>query len=888
MTHSKMKQLPAALISALGKGAAVTLLASPFALAQQTPPAQPAKIEKIEVTGSNIKRVDTETISPVQIITREEIQATGKNTIAEVLRDLPINSGNAFNEQFTNSFSPGASGVSLRGLGQKNTLTLVNGRRQASYGFAQNLQDTYVDLNSIPTSAVERIEILRAGASHIYGSDAIAGVVNVILRKDYTGIEISGTAGTSTEGGANEYRTNLSAGFGDLAKDRFNALVSVDYFKRDQLLASERDYTRELDFRQYAAGDLIRSTLATYFPFGASAAAPNPNRVAFPGCTGEVLTPQQINVFSTLRGTTCVYNQAPYRTLFPRSERLGAISRGTFDVSGTLQLFAEAGYSKNKTFQTFTPGFINTANVAFNAQTGGVSTILGILPANSPYAYRFNGAPVASQFVYTFTELGGRNAEIESDSTRFLVGAKGSLGKWDWEAAGTVARNEVTQTNLNGVNRFAVERILAGTLNYNFFNRNDPANAAAVNELRLKPFDRKAKSDLQAFDAKVSTELGQFGAGPVGLAFGVETRKEKIKDTPSQTLLGGFVLGQGATATDGERRNTAVFGEVNVQPVKGVEIQTAVRHERYSDFGNTTVPGVGLKWTITPNFALRGNYSRGFRAPSLPENSRSNATFFVTVFDPVQGVNVNTAGIFQSNAGLGPEKSKNYNIGAVWDPTKDTSVLLDFYGIEQRDIVASNSFNFIVANPGLFPGQVVRDPISGNLVSVTSKFINLALTETSGFDFEARHRMSLGEMGKLTFAANYSYIISFKQTAAAGLDPTEGVDSNTNGSIPRYRGVLSATWERGDWLVRLANRHQEGYEQAFTTPLPQQTKIGSRDYQDLFIRYNGIKNLSLTASVTNLLDTQPPYDGSAGLRYDNTQYDLRGRYINIGASYKFK
>jgi iron complex outermembrane recepter protein len=178
--------------------------------------------------------------------------------------------------------------------------------------------------------------------------------------------------------------------------------------------------------------------------------------------------------------------------------------------------------------------------------------------------------------------------------------------------------------------------------------------------------------------------------------------------------------------------------------------------------------------------------------------------------------------------------------------------------------------------------------LSGNLVSVTSKFINLALTETSGFDFEARHRVSLGEMGKLTFAANYSYIMSFKQTAAAGQDPTEGVDSNTNGSLPRYRGVLSATWERGDWLVRLANRHIEGFDQAFVTALPQQTTVGSRDYQDLFIRFNGIKNLTLTASVTNLLDTKPPYDGSSGLRYDNTQYDLRGRYFNIGASYKFK
>jgi iron complex outermembrane receptor protein len=153
-----------------------------FAYAQQTP-AQPAqKQERIEVTGSNIKRVDTETVAPVQVITREEIEKSGKTTIADVLRDLPANQGNSYNETFTNSFSPGASGISLRGLGLKATLTLVNGRRMASYGFAQNLQDTYVDLNSIPTSAVERVEILKDGASAIYGADAVAGVVNIISR----------------------------------------------------------------------------------------------------------------------------------------------------------------------------------------------------------------------------------------------------------------------------------------------------------------------------------------------------------------------------------------------------------------------------------------------------------------------------------------------------------------------------------------------------------------------------------------------------------------------------------------------------------------------------------------------------------------------------------
>ena len=153
--------------------------------------AQTATTEKTVITGSNIKRIDAETVAPVDIITREQIERTGLPTIAEVLRNVPANTGGSFNEQFSNSFAPGASGISLRGLGQKTTLVLINGRRTGGYGFAQNIQDTFVDLNSIPSSAVERVEVLKDGASAIYGSDAIAGVVNIILRRDFRGAEVA-------------------------------------------------------------------------------------------------------------------------------------------------------------------------------------------------------------------------------------------------------------------------------------------------------------------------------------------------------------------------------------------------------------------------------------------------------------------------------------------------------------------------------------------------------------------------------------------------------------------------------------------------------------------------------------------------------------------------
>ncbi len=212
------------------------------AYAQQTP-AQQQQLERITITGSNIRRTDQETVAPVEIITREQIERTGRPTVADVLKTIPANIGGSFGESFSNSFAPGAAGISLRGLGQKSTLVLLNGRRVTGYGFAQNIQETFVDLNAIPAAAVDRIEILKDGASAIYGSDAIAGVVNIILRRDFKGIEVSGDVGFFE--GAQDYRANVIAGFGDLGSDRFNVFGMLDYYKRDEILLLRHQIRRD-------------------------------------------------------------------------------------------------------------------------------------------------------------------------------------------------------------------------------------------------------------------------------------------------------------------------------------------------------------------------------------------------------------------------------------------------------------------------------------------------------------------------------------------------------------------------------------------------------------------------------------------------------------------
>jgi iron complex outermembrane receptor protein len=865
MTIFKRKSIPQAV--ALITGFGISGLAA-VAIAQQTPP---QKVEKIEVTGSNIKRVDSETSAPIQVITREDIERSAKSTVADLLRDLPSNSGNSFNDTFTNSFSPGATGISLRGLGQKATLVLINGRRMANYGFAQNLQDTYVDLNSIPNSAVERIEILKDGASAVYGSDAIGGVVNIILRKDFKGGEVTLTGGSSTEGGLDETKASVAFGFGDLSKNRFNVFGAFDYYHRDLLLYTERKFTRDQNYRNQVGGNFAWSSGAgTWRRTGPT------RREPLSVCPGpSVVTPGSMFNSAPFAGSACAYNTAPYLTLFPESERAGFLGRANFDFSSTLSGFAEVMVSKNETNQKFTPAFV--PSVAFNPVTGSVDTVSNNLPATHPN----NPFGATTRLDYTFFDVGGRDAKIESESYRFLGGLKGVIGKWDWEVGVGTAKNEVDQDNPNRVNRYTFATV-RNDGSYNFL----APQAAITDQLRIAP-KRKATSDLDFFDAKVSTELWQMSAGPVGFAAGIEHRRESIKDDPDQLLLTGAVLGQGSTATNGDRKNTAGFFEFSIPVTKTLEVSIAGRQDKYSDFGSAFSPKGGFKWTPSKEILLRASASRGFRAPTLPEISPSNATFFTAIVDPDNGLVYNVAGLFQGNPGLKAERSNNYTVGMVLEPFQDFSMSVDMYKIKQKNVVNANSFQYIVDNPDLFPGQINRDPTTGLVTYITEQYRNLSFVDTSGFDVEAKKVFRTANNGRFTLGLNYAYIRNWKTQVAADAPIEDYVDQNGFSDFPRYRGNTSLTWEKSNWTVTTTLNYVHSYENVFRNAA-QQERVGAHQTYDMYVAWTGIKNLKIAGSVRNITDKDPPFDPSYSLGTSFVLYDLRGRYISLGATYSFK
>jgi iron complex outermembrane recepter protein len=904
---------------------AATFVAAGVAYAQT-----PQKVEKVEVTGSNIKRTDVETVAPVDVITREQIERSGQPTIAEVLRNVPANSGASYSESFSNSFAPGASGIALRGLGQKATLVLINGRRTAGYGFAQNLQDTFVDLNSIPSAAVERIEILKDGASAIYGSDAIAGVVNVILRKDYKGLEFS--AGGGVAAGKNDYRFTATGGFGDLAKDKYSVLAVLDYYKREEVLLSDTDFGESRDWRGRAGGGQnFRSLtgLGTWQQF-TNAGAAQQNFRAVSNCAqvgGTVMTGpeavaaglinlstnQSAATIATLTAraaatnTFCTYDANKFISALPGTERIGFLGRGTVEISPTLQGYAEVGASQVKSNQTFTPPFYAT--------TGLTQTSVGL----RPFSYTINFAPgvagnpfsTLARYAGALNDMGSRNSEITSDTFRILAGLKYSFGAWDGDSAIGYSKNKVRS---DVTNRLRIDGVSAAfgitaaaqppvpTSNSATYNLNNSSlNSAAVRDSIRANFSRNSESELFLADTRLTTEFGQLPGGPVGLALGAEYRNEKLNDTPAAIAQQGLILGQGITKTNGDRNSIAVFAEAGLPITKSLEAQLAVRSDRYSDYGSSTVPKVGLKWKVSPEFLLRANWGQGFRAPTLPEISPSVATFFVQVNDPVTGQNgVQISGIFAGNPNLKAETSKSATIGAVFEPTRDFNVGVTWYDLEWKDQVGSYGFQQLVNGNGVINGitrgVVTRDPTTNNIITVSTNYTNLNKVNTSGVDFDAVYRMTT-PYGKIGFGLAGSYIEKFK------IEGTEYAGNNGNNSLPRYRGSISLNWDQGPYSATLRANYIHSYYQQLlgatffrTDNDPRfQTgsygeKIGSRTTLDLYGSYEFNNKLKVSASVINLTNQQPPYDpgASSTFLYDFTQFDVRGRAYRANLTYKFR
>jgi iron complex outermembrane receptor protein len=870
---------------------------APSAAFAQQPSGQ--EVKRIEITGSRIKRIDTETAAPVQVITRDQIEKSGATSITEVLKSLPANNAGAFDENAVASFTPGAGGVSLRGLGAQATLVLINGRRVAPFGFASGGQTSFVDVNSIPLDAVERIDVLLDGASAIYGSDAMAGVVNVILRKDFNGMQARGSFGQSSYGDATFKRGAVIFGKGSLATDKYNFFANLEHIDQDPVKASARPMTATSDFRQLTGVDRRSSyaypgnlyTVGGVDGGGAAFIAP------LAGCTTFA------NNNPALAGR-CIYDLVQHTDVVAKSSRDSLLLSGTLELGGGTQLFSDLSLMRTR-FEQESPSYSSSTyyDTNIDVPTRAITLPVGHPqnPGATPVALRYRLADVP------------QTANVVSDTQRFTLGARGTVLGWDAESALLVSRSDTKydQTGFIVDNVYTTEVLDPSngfTARPTFIFGNPSANDPALMARLYPTLQNSGKTSTDSIDVRANRDLMQLPGGPLAVSVGLETRRESFKSIPDALISANALSVLGGSSSDGSRTVTAVYAELSAPVVKGVEGQLALRTDHYSDFGSATTPKVGLKWKALPNLVLRSTYSEGFRAPALTELVQSPTKGFYSGLvdpklcpDPTDATNPNcdisVEAISGSNPNLKPEKSKSMTVGLVFEPTTDVSIAIDAYRIKRTNEITVIDPNYLLANEGTYPGLVERDPVTNEITRLNLLYSNLGSTEVWGYDVDVKGRIPLAEMGTLSLEGSYNSAPSYRVQPVAGAPTEQWAGTYTQ---PKERFTLGANWEKGPWSTKLVVNYTGGYLRAFTSSdlscaytggaFESLCSVKSWTTADVFVSYKGIKNLELGLSVRNIENKQAPIDQRRETRFTlfNSMYHNQvGRFITLNAKYTF-
>jgi iron complex outermembrane recepter protein len=908
------------------------------ALAQQ-------QLERVEITGSSIRRIDAETALPVTVVTKEEIARSGVTSTEQLLASISAASsqGGIGNSMGAGNSTYGQSSVSLRGLGEDRTLVLVNGRRLAVFAAGNGAS---VNVNAIPLAAIERIEVLKDGASGVYGSDAIAGVVNFILTKGFQGIELGATVGRPTrEGGGKSQRATLVAGFGD--GTRFNATFSATMEKEDALFAKDRDFARTGNVAPFIVASATGQgniqgayTPGTGVP-GPETGVPGPGfgSSSYGNPMGVGNNCAAINMFllgNNARGApVCQFDSNAFVGLIPDRKLTSLSANLSFKVTPALELFGDALYSKSVVNQTFQPSPLRRdflqSDLRFAAE--GADPVLLIRPTNPNYAtavayltamHAANptggfGALIGQNLAVTARvfDFGPRSTEDTSEQSRFVGGFKGSLGKHDYEVALATNENKIEGKTVSGYfSQFEfAQAVNAPGSDYNPWSlqQSQAFKDASAGAAYVGPTLR-AKSTSRDLDVKFSGEIVEIPAGALLYAAGVQLRKEEIDVNPSQALLSGDIAGLGGATLPfkKDRKVTSAFGELVIPVLKSLEGNVAGRHDKYDDVGNSTNYKASLRWQPTKELVFRGSLGTGFRAPTLVDlhspstlgtSEQFDDPFFNDAAHTDIQVNSNTGG----NTALKPEKSKQQGLGIVVSPNKDFSFSADYFRVKVTDMIALESAQAVVsrnlAGDPAYAGLVVRDA-GGEIQEITQLLRNVGSAKVEGLDIGASLRIPLAASRiDLSFAG--TYMIKFDATTPSGelsqkvatiVEPdgeTPVLSSNNatnDGVVLRWKHYLAATWTTGPFAFTYAQNYYTGYRTA--NDLNGNThNVPNQALYDANIAYMGIKGLKLALGVKNLFDKNPPMfipvSNQFQAGYDITQYDPRGRFVYVSANYKF-
>lgn len=833
-------------------------------------------MEQFAVTGSRIKRIDTETPQPVVRLSAIEFQETGFSTVGDALRAMPSIAGQSLvSTDAGTSFTPGISSINLRGLGNNNTLVLVNGRRAAPYASAGfNGFQTIFDFNSLPTAAIESIEVLKDGASAIYGSDAVAGVVNVTLKKNYTGMSTELSFGNTTHTDSNERSAFLIAG---AQAGKLSLVTTFDVMQRASVYGRDLTYTNESNGEAFGGVDQRSTSTPIAGVRGLN------DRVTFPGGRATFNTPQTNPTLAAAVPGTPLYNFQQDAGFFPDLRSLGVYLRANYEFTNALSGFLEVSFRRSEIKIDAAPTPYSSTQEIGDSPSG-----TGLFPASNPYN------PFGQDIVdlrWRMSELGTRVVDTTSDSPRVVGGLQGKLpfGDWTWEGALLYSKNTIEELARNSTSDRLVQNafngvVVNGVKKYaNPFGPNDPD---IINYLRITNPNHD-EFEVRSADISATGSIFNLPGGAVGLAVGAERRTERLANTGTELNRDSQIVGGGAGSdTTGNRKLYSYYAELSVPIAKkkpgieNLELQLAARHEDYSDFGTTTKPKVAAIYQPIPEILLRGSYGESFLAPNLAFLYTTQSTSFTanTLADPLRPNDPRTQIrlLGGGNPKLQPENTKVKYAGLVLQPFarkgprlfRDFSVGVEYFRFDQENLIDRLTPEIILANPA-FANLVDRNPAApgesvGTISAVRTTWQNLSQGKYEGYDFDVSWILPKNEMGQFRFNVAATYIANQEATAATG----ELIDLDGEYAYPQFRGTATIAWSRGDWAASLYVHHIGEYLDNFGI-----ARISAQTIFNPQIAYKKFFGTTLTVGARNIFDKDPPRDLSdSKLVNESTNY----------------
>jgi iron complex outermembrane receptor protein len=901
-------------------------------------------MQRVEITGSSIKRVAKEGALPVQIITAEQLDKQGITSAEQLLSTISANGTGADNMTSGNNVfgadadrvSGGASYASLRGLGPNHTLVLVNGVRLANFGASAKA----VDLNSIPMAAVQRVEILKDGASAIYGTDAIGGVINFILKSSYQGFEATIDDNFTQEGGGAQRRLSLLAGKGDYDKDGFNVMASLTVDHNDELDSKQRSFANGYQPSRGLSPDTTGTPYANQLTGAGTALGTS---FTMPGSTNKYLqagllslqgkcntVPGMIqydtslwkDVTSPLRSTySCAYDYgADYVAQMP-VERTNYLLRGTIKLAPEHKMTVELLGSNTKATAILTPMQISTGLATSVTTLAGTTVINSAYPVNGPY-YQ-NLQPYISTFDPTkpiaykwrADPFGNRTQQNDTDNGRLLVGFEGTIdGKWDYKQnfSYSASWTHTTLTDGYALTIPLYQALGTGIINPFALPGQGQTQAAQdlINSTEYRGPLQHGKTSLAQISGSVSGEIFQLPAGPVSMAVGYDLRRETYgfqQDVDATTIL--LAPGNGNQATVG-RNIEALYAELIIPVTKELETQLAIRTDHYSVIGNTTNPKVAFRYQPTNWLLFRGSANKGFLAPSFTQlySGRLLEELPNGIIDPVgcpahpgdpaycaiDRQNYYSGG----NPDLKPETSKQGTLGVVIEPVKGYSASFDWWAINTENAILNRTPQIVLANAQALSSDIVRNA-DGTINYINAGWINAGGVHTRGVDVSLRGEGQLPAGFRWSATLDGTWTQSYKYQEIPGEAYMEEVGNfYTRDLYLRWKHNATFNLAKGNWSGTLSQIYKSGYKDELpdagleTPPAGFNPDVHSYTTYSLYGTYKGIKNMVITVGIQNLLNTDPPFtahnvDEVVGAGWDPRVADPRGRSLSFQLNYKF-